>query len=384
MLTLNSSADTQTSAPRFLFRGFNTRSGGGIDPKLNSPEAVIPHAFLDGGEMPTDMWNIQDLYKMIKGHLGFNRSISSAFSSWTHYMGTAEYFAESMKESRIAVLDTRSFRQNVYFSNDLWRAALCEIPYMNEFLIFGPVTGPDYYTVSVGDLYQNTQLFELQDADSDEFGEVRISSVERGAVEASKEIATFLQPPGTSLQNILILTARFVGVRVAILRPGQQYLSPDDMRGFLHYIRDDLQELAMQKGATRISLVEPNMDTSFCRDLVFEVQLQQAAQNAVHALCWERRAAIFKSSGIKASVMEPDEEDDDTDFDVADEMELDAADSMDEDVVGDMDLDVSDVTEIDVDDMGRLSDVTEIDVADEMMEDIAEDTQPDEADEMEL
>lgn len=273
--------------------------------------------------MPTDMWNIQGLFDMISGHLDFDDSISSAFSSWTHYMETAAKFSDSMEESRIAVLDTRSLKENVYFSVDLWRAALCEIPYKNEFLIFGPISGPDYYTVSTRDLCRATRIIDIHRGNSDAFGEERISSIERGAVEASKEIATFLQPPGTSLENIVILTAKFVAVRVARSlqrqeledlsdddtddeiqprsrrfrrprpqptqvhspQPRQQYLSPDDMRGFLYYIRDDLQELAMQKGATRISLVEPNMDTSFCRDLVFEVQLQQAAQNAVHVLC---------------------------------------------------------------------------------------------------
>lgn len=271
--------------------------------------------------MPTDMWGIPGLFNMISGHLEFKDSVNSAFSSWTHCMSTATYFAGYLEESRIAVLDTRPLRRDVHFSHDLWRAALAERSYMNEFLIFGPITGPNYYTVSVWDLYQTTRICDIHHGNSNAFGEERISSIERGAVKASKQIATFLQPPGTSLENILIFTAKFVAVRVArslqrqedpspddtdhkvqprsqpVRRPRpqptqvhrpqrrQQYLSPDDMRGFLYYIRDDLQELAMQKGATRISLVEPNMDTSFCRDLVFEVQLQQAAQNAVHVLC---------------------------------------------------------------------------------------------------
>lgn len=267
------------------------------------------------------MWDIPGLSYMITGHLKGSDSVNSAFSSWTHCMSTATYFAGYMEESRIAVLDTRSLKQNVHFSFDLWRAALSEREYKNEFLIFGPITGPNYYTVSVWDLCETTRICDIHHGNSNAFGEERISSIEHGAVEASKEIATFLQPPGTSLENILILTAKFVAIRVARSlqrqedlsdddtddkvrprsrrvrgtrpqptqvhrpQPRQRYLSPDDMRGFLYYIRDDLQELAMQKGATRISLVEPNMDTSFCRDLVFEVQLQQAAQNAVHVLC---------------------------------------------------------------------------------------------------
>lgn len=240
------------------------------------------------------MWDIEKLAHMINKHIDGDDSISSAFSSWSHDMTTAFKFSRRLEESTIAVLDTASLREHVYFTEDFWRAGLADMSFKDEFMIYGPISGPHYHTVSLRDLRERTRLREINSGTPGAFGEDRISSIERGAVESSREIATFLQPRGTSSENILILTARFVGVRVAKSRPEQEDLSCDDMHGFLYYARDDLQALAMRHDATEISLVEPTLDTSAFRGLSFEVQLQQVAEDAVHVLGWGVRAAVSR------------------------------------------------------------------------------------------
>lgn len=240
------------------------------------------------------MWDIEKLAHMINKHIDGDDSISSAFSSWSHDMTTAFKFSRRLEESTIAVLDTASLREHVYFTEDFWRAGLADMSFKDEYMIYGPISGPHYHTVSLRDLRERTRLREINSGTPGAFGEDRISSIERGAVESSREIATFLQPRSTSSENILILTARFVGVRVAKSQPEQEDLSCEDMHGFLYYTRDDLQALAMRHDATEISLVEPTMDTSVFRGLRFEVQLQQVAEDAVHVLGWGVRAAVSR------------------------------------------------------------------------------------------
>lgn len=311
--------------------------------------------------MPTNIWDIDGLFHMIDRHLSNNSLISSPFSSWTHYMTTAVGFAQLETESRIAVLDTASLRQDVFFSHDLWRAALTDRSYMNEFLIYGPISGPHYHTVSVLDLFKRTKAKRILLGDRNAVAQERISAVERGAVEASREMATFLQPPGTNLENILILTARFVGVRIAKIRPKRRYLRPGDVHGFLYYIRDDLQTLAIRHDATEISLVEPTMDTSYSQGLKFEVHLQQAAEDAVRVMGWLKLPITSRDQWIDwVSRMVQDDRyrrerdvTDRTELNVADERERDvaetelhAADAMKLDGTDDMKLDVVDEMEL--------------------------------------
>lgn len=107
--------DWDEEIPRFLFRGFNKRSGG--NPDLNTPTAITPYAFY-GIPKPTQVdssWvgstikavfgprrqffppnpvRFQDmpfpyLQKEIGGHLNGDRKVNSHFSSWTADLQTA-------------------------------------------------------------------------------------------------------------------------------------------------------------------------------------------------------------------------------------------------------------------------------------------------------
>lgn len=327
--------------------------------------------------MPTNIWDIESLFHMIDLHLGYDPSISSPFSSWTHYLTTAIGFAHCDTESRIAVLDTASLRQNVFFSHDLWRAALTDRSYMNEFLIYGPISGPHYHTVSVVDLFKRTNAKRILLGDRNAVARERISAVERGAVEASREMATFLQPLGTNLENIVILTARFVGVRIARIRPGRRYLRRGDVHGFLYYIRDDLQTLAIRHDATEISLVEPTMDTSYSQGLKFEVHLQQAAEDAVRVMGWLKLPITSRGQWIDWVTRMVGDDRYRREQDVADRREVNVADERERDVA-DTEPDGADAMELDE------TDNMEVDVVNEMDLDGADDVQPDVVDEMEL
>ncbi|KAG6356078.1 hypothetical protein INS49_015463 [Diaporthe citri] len=291
-----------SGTPRLLFRGFNSKSGGGHDAKLNSKDGIIPHGFLNGEE-PTEMWDIPTVSDEIIDHLANIPVRHTHFSSWTQMLVTALDFARSFalcppdwdSSSTIAVLDTKSMVEHVWLSADLYASGLCIEGFTDEYLIYGPVSGPNYHCVSVKELLRTTRVLEIinwdEAGDTASFGDDRISLIERGAVEASRDLAKALQPRKTGLDKILMLTARFVGDRAAQLLKGMtDSLSYPDISGFLFYARDDLQGLATRDDARRISLAVPDMSTEHSQALMFEVQMLLAAENAVHIMGWMWRA----------------------------------------------------------------------------------------------
>ncbi|KAG6357788.1 hypothetical protein INS49_013667 [Diaporthe citri] len=297
---------SQTGVPKFLFRGFHAKSGGGEDARLNSWNGIIPHAFLRANSLYRDkkgklinMWEIQAdwLYDIITLHIENYRRIESPFSSWTHTLETALKFALENDSSTIAVVDTShaSLVDRVWYTEDLNRADLTATSFPDEFLVYGPVSGPNYHCISVRDLVNTTRIRDIIDSPPTAFGNDRVSCIERGAVEASRQIATALQPPDASLENIVILTARFVGVRAAKFMDRLDYLGDPELKAFLYYVRDDLQRLALRLDARYISLSDKTMDTCFSAALEFEVQMLQAAENVVRVLAWDRERPLPSS-----------------------------------------------------------------------------------------
>lgn len=296
------SVGTASGTPRLLFRGFNSKSGGGHDRRLNSRDGIMPHAFLNGEE-PTEMWDIPEVYDDISNHLEGEVVRHTHFSSWTQMLVTAVDFARNhapgrprwTSSSTIAVLDTESMEEHVWLSADLFASGLCREAFTDEYLIYGLISGPNYHCVSVKELVRTTRVLELINWDeagaTASFGDDRISLIERGAVEASRDLAKALQPRNTGLDKIVMLTARFVGNRAAqFLNGWTDSLSDPDISGFLYYARDDLQGLATRDDARRISLAVPNMSTNHDQAVLFEVQLLLAAENAVHIMGWMWRA----------------------------------------------------------------------------------------------
>lgn len=221
------------------------------------------------------------------------------FSSWTHTLKEAFRFVRKKKygendSSTVAVLDTSSMVDHVWYTPDLNAAGLSRGKKDMEFLVYGPISGPKYHCVPFKEL-KTANTFRILQGSRAIFGKdpERISLVERRAVESSRKIATLLQPQGGRLANIVVLTAKFVGVRVKNLRGKLKYLGYLDMHGFLYYARDDLQGLAMRADAGDVSLANQTMDTSFSKALEFEVQMQQAAESAVRIMARDLRAAMY-------------------------------------------------------------------------------------------
>lgn len=175
--------------PRFLFRGFNKRSGGNSD--LNTPTAITPHAFYGiPKDTHDDSWigsttramfgphrqfsppkpvRIQampysDLRKEICDHLGGDRKVNSHFSSWTADLQTAMAYANHGPSPHIGVLDTQERHNDntIMHVIALWEAGLSNGKYHDEYLVYGPVRGKSYTCMTLAwQMYPTDLLFNL-------------------------------------------------------------------------------------------------------------------------------------------------------------------------------------------------------------------------------
>ncbi|KAI3395590.1 hypothetical protein diail_1102 [Diaporthe ilicicola] len=289
----------KSGAPRFLFRGFHPMSGGGKDPRLNNTEGIVPHGFLDG-KVPTSIWDIPDVEKMASKHMGFSADITSDFSSWSHVLATAEEFAQNDEGSMIAVLDTSSLGDHVWYSEDLYQAGLADHYYTDEYLVYGPVSGRLFHCFPAQMLQNSSRHDELTNGHTFAFGEIPSRILfEQGAIDCARELAGALQPCGTSAESLIVLTAKFLSLRVV-----RKMFSEDDVVDyenlglFLYCTRDDIQALSLRADAKDISLVDGTMDTSHTRSLMIEVQLLQATENAVRVLALTVRVAFSRVLAI--------------------------------------------------------------------------------------
>jgi len=143
---------SRLTIPRFLFRGFHSASGGGSDPRLNSVEGIVPHAFLNW-EKPTNIYEIPHLYNMVNGHLRWDRGTRTAFSSWTADFWLAVRYSTGLNRY-IAILDTTLIESHVrvYHVLSLVHAGITHMNYTHEWLIYGPIKGPAFHCVPWKDL----------------------------------------------------------------------------------------------------------------------------------------------------------------------------------------------------------------------------------------
>lgn len=155
--------------PRFLFRGFNKYSGGGI-PGQNTTEGICPLAFLQEHDEEMEVGSDMDPDVVIDRVIGHCCQRTDApltpFSSWSHDWRTALAFACSrLSEDRgtrhrldedhgshIAVLDTWALGDEETLRKRIFHVPEFKIPGINypcEWLIWGPVSDPAYRCVSV-------------------------------------------------------------------------------------------------------------------------------------------------------------------------------------------------------------------------------------------
>ncbi|KAK8017647.1 hypothetical protein PG993_013973 [Apiospora rasikravindrae] len=133
--------------PRFLFRGYSQRSGGG-DPRLNQWDKIIPHFFLDKTS-PVPEHTLRDFPRrdeVIDAHLTGNTTDpvirQTPFSSWSQSIQVALRYAGGPDDgsSRIAILDTTRLRPWNEVHNPPLRWGSW------EYMVYGPIEGECLYT----------------------------------------------------------------------------------------------------------------------------------------------------------------------------------------------------------------------------------------------
>lgn len=154
--------------PRFLFRGFNRHSGGGI-PGQNTTEGIFPLGFLQEHYKEMEVGSNTDtkmVLTRVMMHCAQHTDPPTPFSSWSHDWWTALSFAwtrvcqntgrrnrlEENDDSHIAVLDTWALGDEKTRLNKIFHIPQFGIPGLDhpcEWLIWGPVSGPAYRCVSV-------------------------------------------------------------------------------------------------------------------------------------------------------------------------------------------------------------------------------------------
>ncbi|KAK7966161.1 uncharacterized protein PG986_000438 [Apiospora aurea] len=144
--------------PRFLFRGYSQRSGGG-DPRLNQWDKIIPHYFLD---QPTAVpeFAMRDFPRrdeVIDAHLTGNTDDPvvrlTPFSSWSQSPQVALRYAGGPDDgsSRLAILDTTRLRpwNEIHNVTELRFLGYHRLPLRWgswEYMVYGPVEGACLYT----------------------------------------------------------------------------------------------------------------------------------------------------------------------------------------------------------------------------------------------
>ncbi|KAF2134926.1 hypothetical protein P153DRAFT_380733 [Dothidotthia symphoricarpi CBS 119687] len=142
--------------PRFLFRAWHARSGGGPDFATNSTSEIVPHAFMPGKqrdiptfyEAPETM-----LYWNAINHYHGNACSDSEFSSWASSLHLVLCYATyklNKKDPHIAIMDTHNLDGNIL----VWHVPDLIGQRNHEYLAWGQISGRGYKAVSLYNLHQ--------------------------------------------------------------------------------------------------------------------------------------------------------------------------------------------------------------------------------------
>ncbi|KAM0819357.1 hypothetical protein AB5N19_05172 [Seiridium cardinale] len=268
----------QITVPRFLFRGFRSSSGGGKDPRLNTELGVIPHAFL-GGKRPTSIFDIPTLPAMIEAHLSMG-DLETEFSSWTASFEVALGFTWDDDSGRIAILDTTQLAENVkvYYSVDLQHTGLTPFSYNDEYLIYGPVTGPGFHCVPATSIYDKG-FGDISDSANPNIYDPVLTADD---LANARRVAELFQPTTRHQPDIVVfMTAVMLSIRLWWSRIDQGLrVTPRDAELFTSSVADVLQPLSFSFLAWDI-LVNPEMSTSAGGGLQEMKYLLLAAENQI-------------------------------------------------------------------------------------------------------
>lgn len=158
--------------PLYLFRAWTARSGG--DPRLNTSEAITPHAFIDAPKAPKSghpsVYHLSktDLIRMIWFHLAESSDVRSEFSSWTQSLNHAISNAAEQGKFGEAAYITMINTEVLFETNSIWFVPDLMNPFQNayfinslyhcEYLAHGTITGQGMSTPVHIDDFQHSPL----------------------------------------------------------------------------------------------------------------------------------------------------------------------------------------------------------------------------------
>ncbi|KAK5686901.1 hypothetical protein LTS10_001036 [Elasticomyces elasticus] len=133
--------------PRFFFRAWSSASGG--DPRLNTTNAITPHAFVGGGG-PASIRELsaKQIRLLWKGHYQ-GAVVNSVLSSWSQsWLASASVHGTA--DGYLSILDTTRLKEHNFVAQT---ARCCKLGLIGddyEYYIFGIVSGEAYNSVPLG------------------------------------------------------------------------------------------------------------------------------------------------------------------------------------------------------------------------------------------
>lgn len=104
---------------------------------------------------------MDDLKRMVNGHLTGKTAMLSEFSSWTAsismvlYLGHEKHTLQNHKEAHICVIDTRRLQNvSIYHVNSLAKAKIAAKNYSWEYLAHGKIEGPSFSAIPLARLLE--------------------------------------------------------------------------------------------------------------------------------------------------------------------------------------------------------------------------------------
>jgi hypothetical protein len=154
--------ECRNHVPRYLFRAWGERSGGGSTISINTPTLIVPHGFVpELCEKPAiqDFYNTpEDVLARSVYHHVFeeNDGPGTLFSTWFSSLHLVLCYASVMpteERPHVAVLDRLSPNHEVL----VWQAPdlIGHENFAMQYLAYGRITGPGYTAVSLHDLNQH-------------------------------------------------------------------------------------------------------------------------------------------------------------------------------------------------------------------------------------
>lgn len=143
------------NVPRYLFRAFSSKSGGGLGKMINNAHEVRPHGFMHGrqGHEFYDMTESQ-IYFMAHRHFRGDITVVTEFSSWAASLHLVLSYAFSMPSEHnphVAIMDCKALDRGVL----VWHATHLIGLGEEEYLAHGVVRGKGYKAVSLKDLFDH-------------------------------------------------------------------------------------------------------------------------------------------------------------------------------------------------------------------------------------